>query len=535
MTGSGQAEEVRGCVSAPHHLAAQAGQAVLRDGGNAVEATIAMAACLAVVYPHMTGIGGDGFWLISRPGEPVAAIDASGAAAAATSLALYAGQDSIPWRGPSAAITVAGTVSGWSTALTRHPGTLDRSRLLRDAIAHAQSGVAITAGGAAIAQAKSRELTPQPGAYRSIFEPDGKPLAEGDILRQPALADTLQNLAENGFDSYYRGTLARDIAADLGELGSPLTQSDLAAHKAEMVDPLCAHIADAELFNLPFPTQGLASLLILTLFERLTKGEGAREGEGADSFAHIHSLVEATKQAFRIRDEHTGDRHFAKFAAQALLDDPGALDALAASIDPHAAAPWPHPSAPGDTTWFGAADSDGCVVSAIQSTYFEFGSGLVLPRTGITWQNRGAGFSLEVGSPNQLAPGRRPFTTLNPALVRFADGRVLAYGTMGGEGQPQTQAALFTRYNNYGQDLTAAIAAPRWLLGRTWGEDTTRLRIEEGFPPEIYAQMIAAGHDVERVPLHSSLMGHAGAVVRHPDGRTQGASDPRSDGAALSC
>jgi gamma-glutamyltranspeptidase/glutathione hydrolase len=170
------------------------------------------------------------------------------------------------------------------------------------------------------------------------------------------------------------------------------------------------------------------------------------------------------------------------------------------------------------------------VVSAIQSTYFEFGSGLVLPRTGITWQNRGSSFRLAESGWNALAPGRKPFHTLNPALARFADGRVMAYGTMGGEGQPQTQAALFTRYARYGQDLQAAISAPRWLLGRTWGDQSTTLKLEDGFAPELYVALADAGHQVERVGPLTATMGHAGAIVRHEDGRLDGATDPRSDG-----
>jgi gamma-glutamyltranspeptidase/glutathione hydrolase len=215
-----------------------------------------------------------------------------------------------------------------------------------------------------------------------------------------------------------------------------------------------------------------------------------------------------------------------------LLSDPAAIDVLAARIDPAAALRWPQPSAQGDTCWFGAADAEGRVVSAIQSTYFEFGSGVVLPRTGITWQNRGSSFRLAESGWNALKPGRKPFHTLNPALATFDDGRVMAYGTMGGEGQPQTQAALFTRYARFGVDLQEAISRPRWLLGRTWGEQSTTLKIEDGFDDALYGALIAAGHDVERVGGLTAMMGHAGAIVRHPDGRLEGTSDPRSDGEA---
>lgn len=226
-----------------------------------------------------------------------------------------------------------------------------------------------------------------------------------------------------------------------------------------------------------------------------------------------------------------GDPAHAAFDFQGLLADPTALDALAARIDPARALAWPQPPQWGDTCWFGAADADGRVVSCIQSTYFEFGSGLVLPRTGITWQNRGSSFRLAADGWNALKPGRKPFHTLNPALAVFGDGRVMAYGTMGGEGQPQTQAALFTRYARFGMDLQEAISAPRWLLGRTWGEQSTTLKLEDGFAQGLYGELAAAGHDVERVGPLTATMGHAGALVRLGDGTFQGATDPRSDGA----
>jgi gamma-glutamyltranspeptidase/glutathione hydrolase len=515
----------RGMVVAPHHLAAQAGRDVLRDGGNAIEAAIATAACLAVVYPHMTGIGGDGFWLIHYPDGRVHAIDACGRAAQAATLDFYRGHASIPWRGPGAANTVAGTVSGWALALQQAGGGLSLQRLLQDAIHHAGDGVPVTLGGAHIAASKSAELRVQPGAYASIFEPHGAPLHEGALLYQTQLAHTLQRLADQGLDSFYRGALAEDIAADLQALGSPLRAHDLASHRAEPSVPLSVAIHGARLYNHAPPTQGLASLLILALFDRL-------QAEHADSYAHLHGLIEATKQAFLIRDAHLGDPAWMTLDAQALLDDSAALDALAARIDMRSALPWPQPSQAGDTVWFGAIDAHGRAVSCIQSTYFEFGSGLVLPRTGITWQNRGCSFRLAADGWNALAPGRKPFHTLNPALATFDDGRVMAYGTMGGEGQPQTQAAIFSRYARFGMPLQQAITAPRWLLGRTWGEDSTSLKLEDRFGPALVQALRDAGHAVELLPAYTSVMGHAGALVREVDGVLSGASDPRSDGAA---
>ena len=512
-----------GMVTAPHHLAAEAGCAVLKDGGTAVEAAVAVAATLAVVYPHMTGIGGDGFWLVAEPDRAVRAIHGCGGAAARADLALYDGHAAVPTRGPLAANTVAGTLSAWAAALADDGGRLPLARLLRDAIGHAEAGVAITAGGAAIAAAKGDELRGQPGAWAAIFEPDGRPMRAGETLRQPALVATLRAIAADGVADFYGGRLAALVAEDLAATGSPVDAADLAAHRATRPAPLRARIDGIDLFNTAPPTQGFASLMILALFDRL-------QAAHADGFVHLHALVEATKQAFLLRDRHVGDPDWHHVDLQALLHDGAALDRLAAAIDPARALPWPQPSMPGDTCWFAAADRDGRVASVIQSTYFEFGSGIVLPQTGITWQNRGSSFRLAADGWNALKPGRKPFHTLNPALARFDDGRTMAYGTMGGEGQPQTQAALFTRYARYGIDLQAAISAPRWLLGRTWGADSTTLKIEEGFTPALYADLAAAGHQVERVAAHGQMMGHAGAIVRHADGRLEGATDPRSDG-----
>jgi gamma-glutamyltranspeptidase/glutathione hydrolase len=258
------------------------------------------------------------------------------------------------------------------------------------------------------------------------------------------LAETLQQLAKCGLDDFYRGELALEIASDLAMLGSPVSAQDLASHHARETEPLKVSIDGATLFNHQPPTQGIASLLILALADRL-------ELSANGSFPFVHSLVEATKQAFLWRDAHCGDPMHMLADPRALLADNAALDAMAAQIDPAHALPWPQPSQHGDTVWFGAADKDGTVVSVIQSTYFEFGSGLVLPRTGITWQNRGASFRLADNGWNALKPGRKPFHTLNPALAHFTDGRVMAYGTMGGEGQPQTQAALLHATPGKGQ------------------------------------------------------------------------------------
>ena len=516
----------RGMVVAPHHLAAQSGLAVLREGGNAVEAMVAAAATIAVVYPHMNAIGGDGFWIVHAPGAEPIAIDACGAAAMRADPGWYRSQglDAIPARGPLAANTVAGTVSGWEAALAiarRWGGTQPLDRLLDDAIHYAERGVPVTASQHANTRDKRIDLEAAPGFARLLL-PGGAVPAVGDRFVNERLGRTLRRLARDGLDAFYRGPLADAIAADLARAGSPVSGDDLARHRARVVAPLALALRPGVAYNFPPPTQGLASLMILGIFERL----GVTE---ADGFAHLHGLVEATKQAFLVRDREITDPAYMRSRPERFLE-PAVLDAAAAAIDPAEALPWPRPPSAGDTVWMGAVDGAGRAVSFIQSVYWEFGSGVVLEETGIQWQNRGSSFSLDDGALNRLAPGRKPFHTLNPALLLFDDGRAMPYGTMGGEGQPQTQAAVLTRYAYFGQRLQQAVSAPRWLLGRTWGEESATLKLESRIDSGVAVALGLAGHEVERVGAFDERMGHAGALVRHPDGVIEGAADPRSDG-----
>lgn len=515
-----------GAVTAPHRAAALAGRDVLREGGTAIEAMVAAAATIAVVYPHMNGIGGDGFWLIKRDGEAPVGIFAGGQAAALATPQWYAAQghaQAIPARGGLAALTVPGTIGGWQSALDLHDTQLPLARLLAPAIAYAEKGIAVTGNQSRTTAEKLDGLRDVPG-FADTFLLKGEIPATGAHLRQPALGRTLRHLAENGLRAFYDGPLADTHGTFLHAHGSPLRQHDFGAYAAERVKPLELETSHGRLFNMIAPTQGVASLMILGLFNRL----GVAQGEG---FAHIHGLVEATKQAFLRRNAELGDHSHMEVPAQAWLET-AALDAMAARIDRAKALPWPHDPKQGDTIWMGATDSDGTVVSFIQSVFWEFGSGLTCPETGVFFQNRGAGFSLAPG-PNQLAPGKRPFHTLNPAMAELSDGRVMAYGTMGGEGQPQTQSAVFTRHVQFGMDLQAAVTAPRWLLGKTWGQDTTTLKLENRFDPELVAQLKEAGHQIELIPPYCDLAGHAGAVVRHPSGLIEAATDPRSDGVAI--
>jgi gamma-glutamyltranspeptidase len=518
-----------GVVCAPHTTAVEDGRAILAEGGNAIEAMLAMAASIAAVYPHMNHIGSDGFWLIREPSGRVCALMGAGRAGAKATIALYrdAGHDEIPARGPLAALTVPGAVAGWMLAMEAakaQGAKLPLDVLLAPAIKHAREGYAVTRSQARLTAEKLPEMDAAVG-FRETFLIDGKAPEVGASLKQNAFAATLDHLAHAGLEDFYRGDVGRELAGDLERIGSPVTRADIVQYRAWVDAPLSVAIRAGTLYNAPPPTQGLASLLILALFERLRVAQG-------ESFEHIHGLVEATKRAFRVRDRIVTDPDRITVDLDRYLA-PDFLEEQIGKVDMRKAAKWPAPHAEGDTIWMGAADSNGLVVSYIQSLYWEFGSGCVLPKTGVLMQNRGASFSLDPKALNALAPGRRPFHTLNPALAVLRDGRVMAYGTMGGDGQPQSQAAVFTRYVTFRQSLDKALDAPRWLLGRTWGSTHTNLRMESRFDGNLIDRLMSAGHDVAVLDeAYSDTMGHAGAVVLHSDGTLEGGHDPRADGGA---
>ena len=518
----------RAIVVAPHTQAAQAAASVLTEGGNAIEAMIAAASVIAVVYPHMTGLGGDAFWLVYEPGCEVLAINASGPAGTLATPGFFYNQglSKLPARGPCAASTVAGTVGGWDLALEisrSWGGALPLTRLLGEAIAYADGGMSVSASQVRSTKSHYSELAGQPG-FRDQYLVAGEVPAAGTLLRQSGLAATLRQLSCAGLQDFYRGAIAESIASDLVRVGSPLTSVDLGAYKARTVVPLRIAHRLGTLYNLPPPTQGVLSLMILGILDRV-----GLERYAAESTDMIHYTVEATKRAFTLRDLH-------KETLLAPLGDvsewltPAVLDAHARAIDPLRAGPWQAGQGPADTVWMGVIDHAGRAVSFIQSLYHEFGSGVVLPQTGICWQNRGASFSLTAGAADLIAPGRAPYHTLNPMLAQLHDGRVLVFGAMGGDGQPQTQAAVFTRAVVYGVDPQTAVSAPRWLLGRAWGDISDTLKIEERFPESVIEELERRGHIVERRGPFDEIMGHAGLLVRTGDGDVSGGADPRSDG-----
>ncbi|MCX7140475.1 MAG: gamma-glutamyltransferase family protein [Proteobacteria bacterium] len=520
----------RGMAVAPHALAAQSALAVLREGGNAVEAMLAAASSIAVVYPHMNSIGGDAFWLIHVPGQAPRAIDACGASAAAASIPWYAERGvtkSIPFRGGVAANTVAGTVSGWNAAhefsTKELGGRLPLSRLFADAVDYAENGIAVTRSQNATTAAKLSGLKGVHG-FDETYLVNGAPPAIGSVFYQKRLGATLRRLAQAGLDDFYRGELAASFARDLAAAGSPLALADLQQHQAQWRTPLALKHSLGTLYNMTPPTQGLVSLLILGILDALEIGKV--DPEGPD---YVHLCVEATKQAFAIRDRTITDPAYMRVDAQSFLE-PVAVRALAANIDRSKAAPWGAGKGPADTIWMGVIDGEGRAVTFIQSTYHEYGSGVVLKDSGIVWQNRGCSFSLDERALNALRPLRKPFHTLNPAMALFNDGRSMVYGNMGGDGQPQTQSAVFTRYALFGMNPQEAVSAPRWLLGRTWGQTSDTLKLEARFPSDVVEQLRRYGHEVEVLQAWDETMGHAGAIVRHANGVLEGGADPRSDG-----
>lgn len=504
---------------------------ILAAGGNAIEAMVAMAATAAVVLPHMNGLGGDGFWLVREPGGRVHALDASGRAGMLATIRRYRnkGFDTIPLRGPEAALTVAGVAGGWLLGLELAKalgGQLPLDLLLGDAIRLAREGSPVAGVEARAAIADDDALRTAPG-FSVFLTDEGKRPSAGDRRRLPMLADTLGHLAHAGLGDFYRGDVGREIATDLERIGSPVLRRDLEIFRARVVEPLSVGLPLSTIYNLPPPSQGLASLLILGIAGRLN----VRREESPERH---HGLIEASKRAFAIRDRVVTDPRKVIEDPRSLLE-PDALVREAARIEGRHAAPFV-PSLPpqGVSLWMGCIDKGGLAVSYAQSIGPAFGSGCVLPSTSIHWHARGMGFSLDPASPNPLEPGRKPFHSLNPALASFDDGRVLVYGSGGAE-EPQVLAQIFTRYADSGMGLADAVEAPRWVLARGEGAEPVTLKVEERFDPSLARELSRRGHVVEELDQSmADAFGHAGMVVKHPrNGRVEATHDPRADGVAL--
>jgi oxamate amidohydrolase len=543
-------------VSTSHYLATASGLRMLQNGGSAVDALIAANAVLCVAYPHMAGLGGDGFWLIHDPRDKkVRALDASGPAAAKATRNFYSEQvdgDEIPARGGLAALTVPGAIDGWREAHDAY-GRLSWRELFDDAIRYAAHGLAVSRSLADWLVQDVPVLEKDEDAA-AIFLRNGEARRDGERLVQESLARSLDTVARDGARAgFYEGALGQEFCGALEDKGSPLRPDDLAEYRAEWVEPIETSYRDHRVLEFPPATQGFAALQILNLIE-----EWDIVGFGDGTADYFHHMAEAVKVSFADRDAWLTDPRFVDIPIDKLISkdyanerrdlinpdralkmdevEPGIewdADKRREEVGSGAGRGARRRSPDGDTVYFCAVDPDGLVVSAIQSVYHDFGAGIVAGETGIIPQNRGSFFSLDPDHPNRLEPGKRTFHTIIPAMLLDGDEPRMAFGSMGGEGQPQTHAALLTRVLDFGYDVQQAIEAPRWLMGRTWGVESKELSIEGRVSDEVLRELERRGQPLKVLSDWNDNMGHAAAIRLDPEsGFLEGGADPRGDGAA---
>jgi gamma-glutamyltranspeptidase/glutathione hydrolase len=525
----------RGMVACPHALASEAGVEILRAGGSAVDAAIAASAVLCVVYPHMTSIGGDLFWLVhdARRGA-VRFLNGAGRAAAAATIEWFRarGLDEIPLRGVvPATLTTPGAVDGWCQAHDAH-GRLPLARVLDAAIGYARDGFPVTERLAGWTARTADVLARDPDAA-ALLLPDGRPPVRGQRLRNTDLAGTLERIAGQGRDGFYRGETARELARWARERGGVFTEADLDGQHSRWGEPLSARYREFTIYETPPPTQGFSVLQMLGLVEPWDLRRLEYLGP-----EHVHLLVQAKMVAYHDRDRLLADPEFAEVPVERLLS-PAYLEERRRLIDPGHALAWDRvPSwgtLAGDTVSVSAVDAEGSAASLIHSVYGIFGAGVVAGRTGVVLQNRGAYFSLDPAHPNRLEPGKRPLHTLIASLA-FRDDRLShVFGCMGADGQPQIHLQAYTAMIDFGLDIQQAIEAPRWLSGRfALGDPRDLLNMEGRFPEHTFAGLAARGHVVNRWGAWNELAGHAHGIAVEPGtGAFMGGSDPRSDGAAI--
>lgn len=451
-----QRKDMTGALTTPHPLATAAGMEVLRQGGTASEALIAAGAVLCVVMPHFCGLGGDAVWLVvDRHGKRQSFL----AIGQGIDRPMPAGP--FPTRGAGSILTTAAVVDGWHHAFEQAKADLGGSTrwedLLAPAIGLAEGGFPVTESQAFWGAFRASEVADWPG-FAGIFMHEGTTLKAGHRLRQPALAQSLRLIAEKGDAEFYRGDLARRIVAGLQAHGVTIGPDDLARTTTRQVQPLALDYRGLTLLAPPPPTQGISTLQIMGILSRF---DLSRYAPG--SADHLHLCVEAVKRAFLERDTIADPAVTEQDTADSLSND--RLDRLAATISQRHAMAWPHLWRHGDTVFLGAIDAYGNAASVLQSTYFDWGSGVVAGDTGIIWQNRGAAFSADPRHPNAFAPGKLPFYTLNPGIA-LKDGKPhLVYGTQGADGQPQTLAILLTHLIDFAQSPQQALAAPAFSAG----------------------------------------------------------------------
>jgi len=523
-----------GIIATSQPLASAAGLAVLQQGGNAIDAAVTAAAVLSVVEPTMNGIGGDLFALVYDPKtKSVRALNASGRAPAAATPEEFRrrGLDSIPYRG-ELSVSVPGVVDGWSELLARH-GTISLERALAPAIRYARDGYAVSEIIANQWLEQQATLARDPAAA-STFLMDGRAPRAGEIFRNGKLAASLELIAKGGRDAFYKGAIAKAIADDMQRRKGLLTAADLAAHKSDWTEPIATEYRGYDVLEFPPNTQGVVALEMLNILEGYDV-----KALGHNTAAYLHGLVEAKKIAFADRDAWLADpgstppealkrmisKEYAGSRRREINPDRAARDYKPLTIGGASSAGEEHPQAHGDTIYLTAADKDGNVISLIQSVYEAFGAGIVAADTGITLHNRGSLFSLKAGHPNLLAPGKRPFHTLVPAMV-MKDGRPwLSFGVMGGDMQPQGHVQVLLNLIDFGMNIQEAGEAPRFR------HSSAGLALESAISPEARFGLDARGHRI--ITTIGAFGGFQGILFDQKTGVMMGGSDPRKDGLAI--
>ncbi len=517
----------RWAVATPHPAASTAAADALAGGGTAVDAALHAAITLAVVYPHMCGVGGDLFALVQNPDGKIVAIDSSGRApAAADPEALRSAHGTaMPDAGP-ATVTVPGAVRGWE-ALHAQGASLPWGEAFRAAVTAAADGFPVSPDLAGSIRRREPELRRDPG-FEAVLFGNGDAPGEGTLLVQPALARTLETLAGDGADALYVGELGRRFTEGLRSVGVPISAEDLAGHTAELVPPLRGRYRDLDVSVPPPPSQGFVLLEALAAVDRL---EIDPDPLGPDAATLATILLAASSD----RDRLLADPDHMSVHISALLDDghiAALCDEVRAGLDTHGRAVAPGPRFPGDTVALATADAEGWGVSLVQSVYSGFGAGILEPSTGIVAHDRGGCFTLEPGHPNELAPGKRPAHTLMPVAVQRGGDLVALAGTRGGHGQPQIDLMTLVRAFDLGRDAFDAVAGPRWLVG---GMSPVRgdpwVRAEADVPDGVREAIRAGGFRVDVVASVDRAVGHA-QLIRCEHGAFSAGSDPRADGGA---
>ncbi|HKC42561.1 MAG TPA: gamma-glutamyltransferase [Burkholderiales bacterium] len=535
VTGRPPSLAPHGMVACSHDFASAAGVEILKAGGSAVDAAIAASAVLAVVYPHMTGLGGDAFWLIyDARRNAVRFLDGGGQAAASAAVDWFGSQGvtEIPLRGIlPATLTVPGAVDSWCEAHAAF-GKLPFARDLSAAIGYARDGFPVT-------ERVSRwiALTAEEGAFNADAArwllPGGAAPSPGARLAHPGLARCIESVADGGRAGFYEGEVARDLAAFAREHGGFFTEADFRAQHARWGSPISGTYRGVSIYETPPPTQGFTVLEMLNLLEPYEVAKWPFLG--AD---HVHHLVQAKQIAYHDRDTYLADPAFADVPTERLISRAYA-DQRRKLIDSRRAIPWDcvpeYGTLAGDTVYVAAVDAAGNAASLIQSLYGVFGSGVVAGRTGIVLQNRGAYFALDPEHPNRLEPGKRPLHTLIASIAFRGDRLWQVLGCMGADGQPQIHLQAYIAMIDFGLNVQQAVEMPRWLSGRfALGEPRDLLNIEGRYPSATIVELERRGHVVNRWTAWNELAGHAHGITVDPEtGTLAGGADPRSDGAAI--